>query len=645
MPGPSPATPLPAPFARCLLEGEFPFFALSALARADRALTDPVYAAHKWWARRPRAVIRALILAAHLPSSTPTDAFWSLFADDSAILEGRHVGDPFSGGGTTLVEASRLGATATGTDVDPLAVRIARDELAATSDKAVSEAADALLGHLRDHLGALYPTSTEGRTPLHYFRLRRVACPACAEESLLYRSPLLARDLGRAGAVVRDGKQIAVCPACRQIHHPRAKARSFVCCRRRWDLNEGTFSRSGFVCPSCSSRHTLSQIGAAHLPDELIAVEDTVDQGRRHLRAPTAEDLAALETAAELRAAASGAIPTDSLEDVDGGRPASYGFATIADLFGDRQALMLATSLAWLSNAGLDHGVEARLELAISNSISANNRLCGYATDYGRLAPAFTGVRSYSLPVLSVELNPLHPTAGRGTIAATLRRLERSAASTVRRYVRQGARMSQREMTARRAVGHQVVCRSADRPFPSALGRCSAIITDPPYYDFIAYSDLSLLHRAWFQAGANEALGGAPIYPVGDDGHATFTRRLGRALRNAAASLQPGGVMAFTYHSPHEAAWLALGSAVAKAGLAVTAVFPVWADARSSVAHGHPGSCEWDLVWVCRPKPAPAPGLPRSIDAWGAVIGDLVEADRVSLALGLAAARSARDQP
>jgi hypothetical protein len=61
----------------------------------------------------------------------------------------------------------------------------------------------------------------------------------------------------------------------------------------------------------------------------------------------------------------------------------------------------------------------------------------------------------------------------------------------------------------------------------------------------------------------------------------------------------------------------------------------VWADARSSVAHGHPGSCEWDLVWVCRPG-AHAAALPASIEAWA--LSELSHADRRNLTLGLAAA-------
>jgi adenine-specific DNA methylase len=629
-PASSPET-TPAP---CLLEAGFPYAELRELTRSDRHLQDPVYSAHKWWARRPRSVIRALVLAAHLPAGTTTDRFWELFGTDTPLLEGRHVGDCFAGGGTTLVEAARLGAWVTGLDVDPLAVRIARDELASADTDALDRAAGALRRHLADSLGTLYPATSES-DPLHYFRLREVVCPSCEEHSLLYRTPVLARDAGRTGAVVRDGKQAVVCPSCRALRPAGADAKSFVCCGRRWSLERGTFSRAGFTCPACSNRHTLQQLKVANAREVLVAVEETVVDGRRRLREPTADDTAALADAARRRSAIADQVPLDSLRNVDGGRPYSYGFSAVSGLFGDRQALFLTTAFAWLHGTELEESVRARLELAISNAISSNNRLCGYATDYGRIAPAFTGVRSYALPILSVELNPLHGTAGRGTLAATLRRVQRSTASTVERVVRSAESLDRRDMAARREVSHRVLCRSAERRFPADLGKCSAIITDPPYYDYIAYSDLSLLHRSWLAIDRGDRLAGAPIYPVGDAGDDVFARRLGRALRSARRALDSSGVIAFTYHSPHQRAWNALAGAVIDAGLSVTAAFPVWADARSSVAHGHPGSCEWDLVWVCRAKAA-ATALPDSVDQWG--IEALPDADRLSLGLGLAAA-------
>lgn len=637
----SSTTPLPAPRTSCLLEGDFPYAELSALTRADRSLGDPVYGAHKWWARRPRAVIRALVLAAHLPADTSAEEFWARFADDHDHLAGARVGDCFAGGGTTLVEAARLGASVVGIDVDPLAVRIVRDELAAPpASEELHAAAAALLASLTAEVGDLYPSADGSSVPLHYFWLRRVDC-SCGTSSLLHRSLVLVRDSGAAGAVVRDGTQVVFCPQCRSLHELSAKRKTLQCCGRRWPLNHHTFGRSGHRCPVCQQRRTLEQLHAAALPEELVAVEETVNGRRRRLRARSSADAEALRRAAELAADLGSALPAESLDGVDDGRPASYSFQTVADLFTARQQLLFAHAVGHLERSDISDAVRTRLELALSNAVHTNNRLCGYATDYGRLAAAFAGVRSYSLPALTVELNPLHPSAGRGTIPAMLRRLHRSVAKTVKRRVLHGARTSEVEMAARRDVDSTVRCWSADRRLPAAFSGCTAIVTDPPYYDYISYSDLSLLSRAWLRAEEGAALGGQPIFPLGDDARTAFSERLARALRHAAGALVEDGVLAFTYHSAHEDGWTSLGDAVAGARLTVTAVFPVWADARSNTAHGHPGSCEWDLVWVCR-REASTSMLPDDIGAWTAAIGDeLGTADLRNLALGLVAARQA----
>ena len=216
----------------------------------------------------------------------------------------------------------------------------------------------------------------------------------------------------------------------------------------------------------------------------------------------------------------------------------------MADLFGDRQALVLALRIRLAARRRARHAGTGASGDGDRQRHLVEPGLCGYATDYGRLAPAFTGVRSYALPILSVELNPLHPTAGRGTLVATLRRVNRSTVATVPRIVRSGQAMERCDMTARREVPHRVLCRSAERGFPADLGKCSAIITDPPYYDYIAYSDLSLLHRSWLEIDTAESLAGAPIYPIGEKGDERFARRLGRALRSARRTLASDAAIA-----------------------------------------------------------------------------------------------------
>ena len=102
-----------------LLETAFPALGVSQLAAADRRVKDPAYAAHRWWARRPPAVMRAILVAAALDGNTSEEEFWRMYADPATTLAGLSVYDPFMGGGTTLIEAARLGVRRSADPVEP----------------------------------------------------------------------------------------------------------------------------------------------------------------------------------------------------------------------------------------------------------------------------------------------------------------------------------------------------------------------------------------------------------------------------------------------------------------------------------------------------------------------------------------------
>jgi adenine-specific DNA methylase len=635
------SSPAAATEPRTLLEDGFPFAQVSSLAQRDRYCNDYTYAVHKWWARRPPAVIRALLLAAALPAKTSAEDFWRAFSNSDDALHGLSVGDPFMGGATTLVEASRLGADVTGIDVDPLAVRVARVELSRLDREAFEAQAAELLEDLREAHGNLFPGGEEAE-PLHYFRLRETVCRECSELSLIYRNLWLARDRGLPGAVVREEGGVAFCPICDSVHHIDAERKLLECCGRRHPLGDGTFSRAGFRCPHCDTLAANEEIRVGQLPSRLIAVEETQEKGYRTLRAPTDADYEAIAEARRL-AECLPDLSNESIAEMDSGRPASYGFESVDDLFHPRQRVVLSTAFEWIRERDCKQSIRDALLLAVSNALGANNALCGYATDYGRLSALFSAVRAYSMPVLSVELNPLHASAGRGTLTATLRRVASSATPRVRRHTfdpQSGEAIAHR-FTAQGSGRRTVRCQSADRPLPLERGRFDLVLTDPPYFDFIPYSDLSLLYRAWLAPETEaEALGGAPIYPVGEDPAAEFASRLAGVFTNVRSALKPGSPMIFTFHTPHQDAWDAVEKALRKARFGVHAVFPVWADGRGG-SHGHAGNCEWDLVFVCRPRDTAGPVLDADLDTWLAELAgeEIEQSDRRNMELGIAMAQ------
>lgn len=600
-----------------LLESGLPFRELSMIAAADKANSDPAYAIHRWWARRPPGVMRGLLLAAALPASTSLQAFWRAFSSTDHSLAGLRVHDPFVGGGSTLVEAARLGAAPSGTDVDPLAVEISSHELDPPRGEELGKSAKALIAHVETKVGRYFIGAKEW-TPLHWFSLQLVRCPGCKARSPLYRSLVIARDIGKLGGVVRDCSIVAFCPCCFDIKLLNGvKRKWFDCCEKRHRLDDASFTSFRFTCPRCERRTQHAELLTGSSPRKVIAVEETCSDAYRRIRKVNAEDLhlTARACAYLSRHRKELSIPTEPLcTDRHDSRPLSYGIRTPEQFFTERQLLVFGTAFRWIETADLSATVRRALRLGVSNALTNNNRLCGYATDYGRLAPLFS-VRSYSLPALSVELNPLHRTAGRGTLYRLLARLSDDT-TTVRRHIWSATRRRATPvLTTYTPLRHPdaVECTSATEPPPEIAPRIDICVFDPPYFDYIAYSELSEFYRVWL---GRSQLGGRPLMPSKASPVASFSTILSASLRSVLQRLRPGAPIAFTYHAASQDAWTAVGDALGSAGLTVTALWPLRNDGHTG-HHTTAGNCEWDVVVVARASSYCEPAtMTATVSSW-----------------------------
>ena len=606
-----------------LLEIAFPALAVSRVGSADRRAKDPAYSAHRWWARRPPSLLRALLLAATLPADTSESEFWNLYGSAVRPLAGLRVHDPFMGGGSTLIEAARLGASVSGTDVDATAQLIVSHSLRPASADAVGEAGRELLAFLRSHFGKLYPNN-DGE-PLHWFWLPIVRCPSCKVTGALYRTCLLVRDCKKPGAVVRDHGMTVFDPETMALHHLKSAAgETFAAADgRQVRIGAGTFQSRKYQCPSCGARSSHRELATGAAPQRLIAIERTPSGGRRKLVSPSQADLAAIDAATEMlqKPPVPIRIPTIEFDaERTDPRPRSYGIKEVRDLFTPRQLLVLGAAHAWLDTANLEAPVDRAVRLALSNSLMTNNRLCSYATDYGRLAALFS-VRAYSFPAISVELNPLHSNGGRGTLRQCLHRVARSASLNVRRSTWDVASATAVTTTfdfaEAESVGDLGRASAADYPIQPGV---DVVIFDPPYYDYINYDELAELFRAW---NPDLTLGGQPLQSsIGSDAD-SFGVALADCLRPAIEARTPRYPMAFTYHSSNPAAWNAVGLALDEAKLRITALWPVRSDSYMG-HHSHPGNCEWDTIVVCRPiEETTSAKLPSAVTLWERHLGEL----------------------
>jgi adenine-specific DNA methylase len=119
------------------LEVDFPILPVNQVAIIEGNAGKPIYQMSKWWARRRSSVFRSMLIAA--ATKAPEDRshaaklVWdNYYANHQKKGAFNHlkVADIFMGGGTTLVEGSRLGMQMTGNDLNPVAWFVVKQELA-----------------------------------------------------------------------------------------------------------------------------------------------------------------------------------------------------------------------------------------------------------------------------------------------------------------------------------------------------------------------------------------------------------------------------------------------------------------------------------------------------------------------------------
>lgn len=122
--------------AKTCLEVDFPILPINQISHIEGNAGKPIYQMSKWWARRRSSVFRSILLAAATKapedSSEATKLIWDNYYKNhqtNNIFKNVKVADIFMGGGTTLVEGSRLGMQMFGNDLNPVAWLIVKNEL------------------------------------------------------------------------------------------------------------------------------------------------------------------------------------------------------------------------------------------------------------------------------------------------------------------------------------------------------------------------------------------------------------------------------------------------------------------------------------------------------------------------------------
>ncbi|MFC6875278.1 DUF1156 domain-containing protein [Halobellus marinus] len=564
-----------------------------------------------------------------------SDAMWELYSKDIRV-EDTDVLDPFMGGGTSLLEAIRFDADVTGVDLNPVAWFITKKELEAhtVDPEALRDAFENVQDAVAEELQSQYKTACPNDEShvadvVYAFWVRELDCTSCGETVPLFKDYRVAK-----GRYENSDRYHVYCPDCGNVFLTDDYQTETVCsdCGNEYVPENGPVSRGGnYGCPSCGLKYPIVDAIAdgQSYAESLYALEyyctECEDEGRdrptyKGYKRARDEDVKRFEQAADSWESENaladyvpqgdipeGAITTSS--SISGNDVFRHGYESWEDMFNDRQLYCLSTLLRSIDEEVDDQTVKEYLLLAFSDSLMFQNNFSIYNVNGNKIEGIFRQ-NSFTPEVEYTENNVWGTRAGRGTFRNTWDKVVDAvefAQSPTERYIENG----ETEETApfEKPVGGEYTIHQGDLHDVDLESEYDAIITDPPYYDNVVYSEVSDFFYVWQRlllgdeyegftpetTPREESIVANPAEGMDSD---SFESKLRSAFSRMRDVLSDDGVLVFTYRHGDEDTWGALLESLCDEGFDVTATYPISANLSEFVVGDE---LNFSVVVVARP--------------------------------------------
>lgn len=672
------------------IERTFPINQVNRIAEKEASAKRyyrPIYTMHKWWARRLGCVFRAIAIYSLFDEETiqnigdqidkdllyfekdDTARLWNLYLQDVQVNDKVVVLDPMMGGGTSIVEALRLGANVIGCDINPVAWFVVKKEI----EPVDLDELNAAFKHLEQTVSAdilkYYKTTCpvcQGEADVMYcFWVKELECVNCAQKVDLFKDYGIAAS--RSATVehhshvmcaqcatdfapskehpdcpncgwkfdtrgyhhvmcpecggffeVRDLKQQHGCPRCGTIHVPR----------------RGNLSGRYYTCTTCSQRYvTIDAIAQYGKPQErLYGVEYyCLVCDRKGYKAADDDDDRLYSDAARQFAALKEQLPMPQQAIPPGKettpRLPNWGYGRFLDMFNDRQLLCLTRLMREILGVP-KRNVREHLILAFSETLNYNNMLCQYNRSKHHLTEIFKQ-HDFYVPAAPVENNVWGTRYGTGGFRAkfeAVRDGKAYGAAPFEKYL-SGPKLSQTPgmsgilgpvLDSPQELGtagdRVLLCRSSDY-LPVEPKSVDLVLTDPPYYHNVQYSELSDFFYVWLRLALQDEYPHfrAELTPkskeviLNDKREAKtaaedFLRDLQALFAECHRLLKQNGLMVFTYHHKQDEAWAAVLGALLNAGFYITAAWPIHSEMSTSTHIYEKKNISYDTIIVARKR-------------------------------------------
>ncbi|PSS73187.1 hypothetical protein AYI74_04230 [Shewanella algae] len=617
-----------------VIENNFPFEEIDPIADIEsyrKEINRPIYHIHKWWAKRLGSVFRAIV------SGTLTEGEWKDFHEFQNHT-GKVVLDPFMGSGTTLGEAVKLGASVIGCDVNPVSTFLVTQALSRVDISSLESEYKLIENDVKDIISSYYTTMIPGESKpspaLYYFWVKVVETPH-GEEIPLFSSYIFSKN---AYASKKPESKIW-CPACEAIIVGKYNAIDIECpcCSHRFNPQNGP-AQGAKVIDKKGNEYRVKDLISNHArapKHKLYAVMALNESGEKVYIKPSQYDYDILKAAEERFSLIENELPLPTMEVRSGyntNQARGYNYNHWRDFFNSRQLLCLGLLLKRILEIE-DKIIRDHFVCLFSGTLEFNNLFCSFKGEG-------TGAvrHMFSNHILKPERTPLENSVWGvdGKSSGTFSSLFKSRLIKAKRYLDEPFEILVEDNGSKRE-SKKVVCSSpihvnvtqewesfasasrgalvlngdsSSLPIPDAS--VDAVVTDPPYFDFVHYSELSDFFYAWI----SNALGGEYSYlnrkdsshenEVQDREHDSFTRKICSIFKECNRVLKEDGLLCFSYHHSTIEGWMAIFNSVTDAGFDIVAAHPV--KAEMSVASPKSAAKEpinLDAILVCKKEVIP----------------------------------------
>jgi putative DNA methylase len=618
---------------KAALECGFPVVEISQVAEQEswrKEINRPIYHIHKWWATRLGSVFRAITLGA---LSKPGVDIWSEFYKIHN-LSNKVVLDPFMGSGTTLGEALKLGAKAIGSDINPVSTFLVRQAFTHVSESKLREVFEKLEKSIAVEIKKYYvtrePTTGEFIPVLYFFWTKIVETPE-GEEVPLMSKYVFSQD---AYPKKKPRAQI-VCPGCWSIFEGRYDTNEVACPHCKFFFNAQKGPASGQIVRDSQGREykikSLLPTNGEPFKQRLYASLALKEDGKKVYLSISDEDKLLFSSASERLANEDLPLPTSVVRpghNTDQAR--GYNYLTWRSFFNDRQLLCLGLLLKEILLIE-DAQVQEQILCLFSSTLEFNNLFCSFKGEG-------TGAvrHMFSNHILKPERTPLENSIwGSNKGSGTFSSLFESRLLRAKRYLddpfevsltlnKDGVRAGSVKTTASLPIRPKLVetweelasaetalmvlnGNSAKLPIPDSS--VDAVITDPPYFDFVHYSELSDFFFAWLSPALKARYKWLSRLDSSDPGEVqqkdprVFGRQLSLVFMECARVLKDDGLLAFSFHHSRPEGWAAIYEAITSSGLVVVNAHAVHAELRgSSPKSAAKDPISLDAILVCRKR-------------------------------------------